>query len=466
MSHAVRCRASWQARVLLASMLCVPACGPFAAAGPASPFVAVGAAEPDAAAPFADAARPLALAEAERLLVQSSPQMQAARLALEAARADVVTALEAPNPQFSWNSTMMNFHDGLGAGAPWDKRVDSVFRIDQQIERGGKRELRGKAAMKGEAAARADVEEALRTSTLAVDNAYYDLKTAQEALQIASDLASLQRQSLEVARLRFGAGAASDVDVAGLQVELARAEADLADATTAKRAAQIALAQLVGLPSDRARFEATDDWPAVTAGYSAEGAVNQRPDVRAAHERLDRAEASIALARAQLTHDVTVGAQYERFPQPDVGPNTWGVGFSIPIFLRNRFEGEIARAGTDRRLAEQQLRQTQLAAQADRELATAQLEGAVQRVRRFQEEVVTQARKAADAEEYAYSRGSLALTDLLDARRSLQAVLLDTLNARATYAKALAAWKAATSVGAAGPAGLAITTGTGGAATH
>ena len=79
---------------------------------------------------------------------------------------------------------------------------------------------------------------------------------------------------------------------------------------------------------------------------------------------------------------------------------------------------------------------------------------------------MTQARKAADAEEYAYSRGSLALTDLLDARRSLQAVLLDTLNARATYAKALAAWKAATSVGAAGPAGLAITTGTGGAATH
>ena len=130
MSHAVRSRASWQARVLLASMLCVPACGPVAAAGPASPFVAVGAAEPDAAAPPAIPARPLSLAEAERLLVQSGPQMQAARLALEAARADVVTALEAPNPQFSWNSTMMNFHDGLGSGAPWDKRVDSVFRLD------------------------------------------------------------------------------------------------------------------------------------------------------------------------------------------------------------------------------------------------------------------------------------------------------------------------------------------------
>jgi cobalt-zinc-cadmium efflux system outer membrane protein len=257
-----------------------------------------------------------------------------------------------------------------------------------------------------------------------------------------------------VAGLRLKAGAAADVDVARLQVELARAEADLADATTAKRSAQITLAQLVGLPSDRTQFEASDDWPAVTAGYSAQGAVNQRPDVRAANERLDKAQASVALARSQLTHDVTVGAQYERFPQPDVGPNMWGIGFSIPLFLRNRFEGEIARAGTDRRLAEQQLQQTQLAAQADRDLATAQLEGAVQRVRKFQEEVVTQARKAADAEEYAYSRGSLALTDLLDARRSLQAVLLDALNARATYAKALAAWKAATSAGSA-PGGAA-----------
>jgi len=449
MSHAVRGRASWQARVVLASMLCVPACGRFAAAGPASPFVAVGAAEPDAAAPLTEAARPLSLADAERLLVQGSPQMQAARLALEAARADVVTAFEAPNPQFSWNSQAMNFHDGLGAGAPWDKRVDSVFRIDQQFERGGKRELRGKAARKGEAAAGADLEDTQRTSTLSIDDAYYDLKSTQEALQIASDLARLQRQSLEVARLRLKAGAAADVDVARLQVELARAEADLADATTARRAAQIAMAQLLGLPSESTLFEASDDWPAVIAAHSAESSVSERPDVRAAHERLDKAEASVALARSQLTHDVTLGAQYERFPPPGTGPNLWGVGFSIPLFLRNRFEGEIARAGADRRLAEHQLQQTQLAAQADRELAKAQLEGAVQRVRKFQEEVVTQARKAADAEEYAYSRGSLGLTDLLDARRSLQAVLLDALNARATYAKALAAWRAATSAGTA-----------------
>ena len=450
MSHAVRSRASWQARVLLASMLCVPACGPVAAAGPASPFVAVGAAEPDAAAPPAIPARPLSLAEAERLLVQSGPQMQAARLALEAARADVVTALEAPNPQFSWNSTAMNFQDGLGPGAPWDKRMDSVFRIDQQFERGGKRELRGKAARKGEAAAGADLEDTQRTSTLSIDDAYYDLKSTQEALEIASELASLQRQSLEVARLRLEAGAAADVDVARLQVELARAEADLADAITARRAAQIALAQLLGFPSASTFFEATDDWPALTTAHSAESSVSERPDVRAAHERLDKAEASVALARAQLTHDVTIGAQYERFPPPGgTGPNLWGVGFSIPLFLRNRFEGEIARAGVDRRLAEQQLQQTQLAAQADRDLATAELDGAAQRVRKFQEEVVTQARKAADAEEYAYSRGSLALTDLLDARRSLQAVLLDALNARATYAKALAAWKAATSAGSA-----------------
>ena len=388
--------------------------------------------------------RSLSLEQAERLLVEGNPQLQASRLALEAARADVTVALEAPNPQFSWNSTSMNFHDGLGTGAPWDKRVDSVFRIEQQIERGGKRELRGKVAAKAAAAAGSDLQDTLRTSKLAIAQSYYDLKGAQEALQIASELADLQHQSLAAANLRLRAGAVADVDVARLQVELARAEADLVAAQTAKRVAQIALAQLLGLSSAAALFEATDDWPPITAGYSQESTLDDRPDVRAAHERVESAENSVALAKSQLTRDITLGAQYERYPQPDIGPNTWGIGFSVPVFLRSHYEGEIARASADRRAAEQQLQQARLAAQAERDLAAAQLQGAVQRVKKFQEELVTQARKAADAEEYAYSRGALSLTDLLDARRSLQAVLLDAVGARAAYAKSLAAWRAAT----------------------
>ncbi len=451
MSNAVR-RTPWSAKTLTATMLSAAVFGWSAAAGAAAPVVAAVAATSPAAAPSSGPGRPLSLVQAQRLLIEGNPQLQASRLALEAARADVKTALEAPNPQFSWNSTSMNFHDGLGRGAPWDKRVDSIFRIDQQIERGNKRELRGKVATKEADAVAADVEDTSRTSRLSVAGEYYDLKASQEALTIANDLVMLQRQSLDAANLRLHAGSIADVDVARLQVEVARAEADLADAQTAHRAAQIALAQLLGLPTDTAQFEASDDWPAVSVRFTAESTVDQRPDVRAAQERVGKAESAVALAKSQLTHDVTIGAQYERHPQPDIGPNTWGIGFSVPLFLRNHYEGEMARAAADRRSAQQQLQQTRQVAQADRDLAVAQLDGAAQRVRKFQDEVVTQARKASDDEEYAYSRGALGLTDLLDARRALQAVLLDAVAAHAGYAKALEAWRAATNTGTELPA--------------
>ncbi|WP_427914036.1 hypothetical protein ACPWT1_03535 [Ramlibacter sp. MMS24-I3-19] len=43
--------------------------------------------------------------------------------------------------------------------------------------------------------------------------------------------------------------------------------------------------------------------------------------------------------------------------------------------------------------------------------------------------------------ELAYSKGALPLVDLIDARRTLRAVLLDDIAARAEHARAQAAWQ-------------------------
>lgn len=65
-------------------------------------------------------------------------------------------------------------------------------------------------------------------------------------------------------------------------------------------------------------------------------------------------------------------------------------------------------------------------------------------MRRYGDALLKEAQRAADASEYAYKRGAVGVTDLLDARRTLYATRLDAASANADYAKALAAWQAAT----------------------
>jgi hypothetical protein len=60
--------------------------------------------------------------------------------------------------------------------------------------------------------------------------------------------------------------------------------------------------------------------------------------------------------------------------------------------------------------------------------------------------LLKEAVRAADAAEYAYKRGAVGVTDLLDARRTLYATRLDAASAEADYAKARAAWRAATGI--------------------
>ena len=71
-------------------------------------------------------------------------------------------------------------------------------------------------------------------------------------------------------------------------------------------------------------------------------------------------------------------------------------------------------------------------------------------MQRYSDSLLKEAQRAADAAEYAYKRGAVGVTDLLDARRTWYATRLDAAAAQADYAKALAAWQAATGSGAAG----------------
>lgn len=380
----------------------------------------------------------LRLVDVERLL-PANREIKAAERAIEGARAGVVVAAQAPNPTISYAALSINPRNGLGIGTTHDKRTDQIVALSQLVERGDKRTLRRETAEALVGAALSDGADVRRQQRLAVHHAYFELSAAQERKRLLDDTLRLYRGSQAAMVARQAAGDVAAVDASRVRVEAARAENDARAAATELSRARRTLAYLIG--RDGEDVEAVDRWPEVTPVALELADPERRPDVRAARARFAAADRARDLARSLQTRDVTVGGQIERH-EPDPGV-TFGITLSIPLFTNYYYEGEVARAESDVEAARESLDKTAALARTEMARAVTELTAAIDRLRRLDDEVLPEARGVAEAAEFAYAKGAIGLTDLLDARRTLRAVELDSVNARLDHAKARSAWLAA-----------------------
>ena len=390
--------------------------------------------------PLTCAAQALSLAEAEALWRENSREVALARATVAGAEADVVTAGQIPNPAFSLNVSQVSPQSGVGAGPLKDKRMDSVFQINQLVERGDKRDLRVRGAEARLEASRADATGTERQQLAALRAAYYDLRLAQETLRLNRETVALYSRSAEAGRLRQKAGDIAPVEVARLQIDRDRAETEARQAQSGLEQAQQRLAYLIGRQAEAGSLVAKDGWPQLDNTDPVPPSIEGLPDIAAARQRTAAAEADRDLARARRTRDVTVGVQYERNMWSDPN-NSLGVGVSVPLFLWHAHEGEIARAESEFDIARQQY--DQLLARTREQVAQARsaLLAARDRARRLEDGLLADARRVAQAAEFAYGKGAMGLMDLLDARRTLRQIEIEAAGARAAYAKARSDWE-------------------------
>ncbi len=388
-------------------------------------------------------ARDLTLAEAERLLVRNNRELQAARRGVESAQASIVIAGARPNATFSVNTASINDSNTIDNQK---RSADTVLRIDQPFERGNKRGLRLEAASGLQRASRNDFLDTLRQQLAALRGAYFDLKQSQEKAEALSENAQLFSGTLDAAQRRLKAGDLAPADVARVQVDYERAQNDARGGLADLARAQLALAYMIGTDADAGELRAVDPWPPLERADAAAvaQAIDARPDVIAARERVQAAEKLRDLARAQRTRDVTIGAQYERWiPGGSLASSSVGVGISIPLFTGYDFSGDIQKAEVDRYAALDALARARAVAGNELRRAASDLNAAAERVERFDTTLLAAANRSAQASEFAFQRGAISVLEVLDARRTLRAVQLEALSARSDYAKALAAWRAA-----------------------
>lgn len=432
-----------------------------AAAAAATPAVTITATTMSAAA---DSASTVNLAQALRAARQNL-DVSLAQRALAAAQADIRAADRAPTPVLSGKFSQMDLQHGVGAGnALTQKRIDKALGLDWTYERGNKRALRTQAAKASASAAQADVEDVQLQQLLATHAAYFDTLAAQERVEQVGAMAQSARQLANTAAQRVKVGDLAAQDASRTEIEAERAQADTVSARLDAQRAGLYLSQLMGQNMSAAAkdlnngLKVASEWPSrhdsngfiainseakqlpLSSGELA-ALVEQRADVRAAADRVQAAQALADNAAALKRADITIGSSIDHFPGTSTRLLELRAQMPLQGFLGSyNYEGEVARALALLAQAQDALEKTRLMAQNEMQRQQQELLAAGARVQTYQSDIVPRARKVADLAELAFNRGAMSLTDLLDARRTLRATLLDAITARADHARALGAW--------------------------
>ncbi|MGY8526815.1 TolC family protein [Paracidovorax citrulli] len=428
------------------------------ASGLAAADTPAGAPINEAQACVAPARGAMTLAELRLLALRCNPALRLARAAEQQSEADIAIAGQGPNPVLSVGVENINPKAGVGPGGLTRKAVDSVLRVDQQIETAGKAPLRVKVAHAGREAATADTGATTVQEIMQLERSFYEAAIGQERVNALEQSLSLYERSASAHRLRLKAGDIARADLTRIELDGLRAQAELRDAR-ARHGEQLAeLARQAGVQGTLGGIQLAVQWPEAGTGVPAAdpgleadrvaALVAMRPDVLAAEARLRAAASARELARAGRVPDVTVGAQFEHYPvnggnQQGSG-NSVGVFVSIPLMVRHRNDGELARAEADYYAALEQRNRVMLDAGNEIARLRAALDAAARAWEQMRDAVLPAAEQVGADAELAFSRGATGVLDLLDARRALRQARLDAIAARGAHASALSAWLAAT----------------------
>jgi NodT family efflux transporter outer membrane factor (OMF) lipoprotein len=139
---------------------------------------------------------------------------------------------------------------------------------------------------------------------------YYQLRSLDAEKRLLDTTIEAYQQQLELTRVRFQTGIASDEDVAQAETQLKTTQAQATDLGIARAQLEHAIALLTGQPASTftlpvAPLEAQP--PAVPVGLPSQ-LLERRPDIAAAERRVAEANADIGVTKAAFFPSLTLGA--------------------------------------------------------------------------------------------------------------------------------------------------------------
>jgi len=307
----------------------------------------------------------------------------------------------------------------------WDAGVNASWDLD--LFGGIRRTVQARGALAD--VAQEDLRDVQVTLTAEVARAYFELRGAQEQLEVARRNAENQRHTFDLTRQRLDAGRGSAFDTERAQAQLSSTLASIPAREAQVAAAQYRIGTLVGRsPTEVARELEQGGQiprlPEVTSIGTPEAVVRYRPDVASAERFAAAQGALVGAARASYLPRLTIGgtagyAAPEFHTVGNQGTLRYAVGPVItwPGLNLGRVKAEVDAAQAREDAARAQYGRVVLAAMADMETSLSRYRSARLQVERLQEASAASER-AAELARMRFREGVTDFLQVLDAERT------------------------------------------------
>jgi cobalt-zinc-cadmium efflux system outer membrane protein len=364
-----------------------------------------------------------------------NPTLRAARISIDESRAQEITAYLRPNPDLTASvdqinpfSTQTPPNGGSGTYDPFAYAFPAGS-ISYLHERQHKRELRRESAQKETEITASQYADQERNLVFNLRTAFVQTLQQKAILDLTRENLAYYKHLLDVSNDRLKAGDIARVDFQRLELQRVQYETDVQTALVNLRTAKIQLLMLLNERTPVEQFDVTGAFDFSNQIRPLEDlrrtAMENRPDLKAAAEAVDKAQTDHRLAVANGSVDPTFSADFARNPPI---PVYFGLSVSIPLRIFDRNQGEKVRTQQD--IARNERLRDAATAQvfSDVDSAYATIQSNLELLRPYKETYLKEAVEVRDTVSFAYTRGGASRLDFLQAQQDYRSTELNYLN--------------------------------------
>jgi len=379
------------------------------------------------------APKPLTWEEVKARFETNNPTLRAGEIGIDESKANEITAYLRPNPTLTILADQIDPFPGGPSHGPFAYLLTSAT-VNYLHERQHKRELRLESAEKATGitvSSQADLE---RNLLFNLRSAFVGMMQAKAVLRLTVDNLSYWDQVLKISRDRFQAGDIAQIDLNRLELQRVQFESDVQTAEVNLRTSKIQLLMLLNdrTPIDQfdvlGLYEYTDQLAPLDDFRQI--ALDNRPDLRAAMQSVDKATTDHRLAVSNGSTDPTFGFDFGRNPPID---QYFGVSVSIPLRIFDRNQGEKLRTQLDIDRNQKLFDATEALVFNDVDSAYAMVNSNLILLRPYKSKYLDLAVRVRETVRFSYEHGGASLLDFISAESEYRSVQLNYLNLVGTY---------------------------------
>ena len=368
----------------------------------------------------------------------NNPTLLAGKLNISELQAQEITAHLRPNPNLSLLGDQIDpFQSGPDHGA-FAYFLPSAT-VSFLYERAHKRQLRTESAKKATAIGVSQQDDLERGLLFNLRSAFVQTLQAKAVVQVSKDNLEYYDHVLKISHDRFEAGDIAQIDYDRLELQRVQYESDLQTATVNLRTEKI---QMLMLMNDRTPVDQFDvvgvfDFNDLIDPLEAyrQIAMDNRPDLKAAVQSVDKAQTDYKLAVSNGSTDPTFSVDVGRNPPIDF---YFGVDVSIPLRIFDRNQGNKLQAKVEITRQERLRDASEAQVFSDVDSAYATMASNLTLLRPYKQKYLAQAVRVRDTILFSYQHGGASLLDFLNAESDYRSVQLNYVNLVGSYLTAAA----------------------------